>query len=117
MRRIREMFMHVSPEVADAPPQPSTLLPPVLLTAAGFALTLYIFYPGIMNYDARYVYLDGLKGFYGDWQSPVMTWLWKTIDPIAPGSASMFLLIAALYWLGIGTIAVGLARRSLTLAI
>ncbi len=31
-----------------------------------------------MNYDARYVYLDGLKGFYGDWQSPVMTWLWKT---------------------------------------
>ena len=47
-----------------------------------------------MNYDARYVYLDSLKGFYGDWQSPVMTWLWRTIDPIAPGSASMFLLIA-----------------------
>ena len=64
---------------------------PVLLASAGFLLTLYLFYPGIMNYDARYVYLDSLKGFYGDWQSPVMTWLWRTIDPIAPGSASMFL--------------------------
>ena len=56
-----------------------------VLLAAGYALTLYVFYPGIMNYDARYVYLDEPKGFYGDWQSPVMTWLWRTIDPIAPG--------------------------------
>jgi len=95
----------------------SALLLPALLTAAGFALTLHVFYPGIMNYDARYVYLDGLKGFYGDWQSPVMTWLWKTIDPLAPGSASMFLLIAALYWLGIGTLATALARRSRSAAI
>jgi hypothetical protein len=90
---------------------------PALLAAAGFALTLYVFYPGIMNYDARYVYLDGQKGFYGDWQSPVMTWLWKTIDPVAPGSGSMFLLIALLYWLGIGTLAVALARRSRAAAI
>jgi hypothetical protein len=104
--------MPTPPDAAAAGEQRSTLLLPVLLAAAGFALTLYIFYPGIMNYDARYVYLDGLKGFYGDWQSPVMTWLWKTIDPVAPGSASMFLLIAALYWLGIGTLAVALARRS-----
>jgi hypothetical protein len=105
--------MRVSPEPASR----SAPILAVVLAIAGFALTLYIFYPGIMNYDARYVYLDGLKGFYGDWQSPVMTWLWKTIDPIAPGSASMFLLIAILYWLGIGTLALTLARRSLTAAI
>jgi hypothetical protein len=110
--------MHVSPEiVVTTPRRQSALIVPVLLAAAGFTLTLCIFYPGIMNYDARYVYLDGLKGFYGDWQSPVMTWLWKIIDPIAPGSASMFLFIAALYWLGIGTLSVALARRSLALAV
>jgi hypothetical protein len=109
--------MHASPEIAAPASRRSALILPALLTAAGFALTLHIFYPGIMNYDARYVYLDGLKGFYGDWQSPVMTWLWKTIDPVAPGSASMFLLIAALYWLGIGTMSTALARRSLALAI
>ena len=39
---------------------------------------------------ARYVYEDIAKGFYGDWQSPVMTVLWSLIDPIAPGPASMF---------------------------
>jgi hypothetical protein len=105
--------MRVSPE-ATARPAPGV---PIALTVAGFALTLYVFYPGIMNYDARYVYLDGLRGFYGDWQSPVMTWLWKAIGPIAPGSASMFLLIAALYWLGIGTLAVALGRRSLAAAV
>ena len=43
------------------------------MTAAGFALTLYIFYPGIRTFDARYVYQDIAKGFVGDWQSPVMT--------------------------------------------
>ena len=43
------------------------------MTAAGFVLTLYVFYPGIMTSDARYVYQDIAKGFFGDWQSPVMT--------------------------------------------
>ena len=105
--------MRVSPE----PPARPAPIVAVALAIAGLALTLYIFYPGIMNYDARYVYRDGLKGFYGDWQSPVMTWLWKTIDPVAPGSASMFLLIAALYWLGIGTLSFVLARRSLAAVI
>ncbi|MDQ8730269.1 hypothetical protein [Bradyrhizobium sp. LHD-71] len=108
--------MPVSPETATTPTRPTALVLPALLTAAGFALTLHVFYPGIMNYDARYVYLDSLKSFYGDWQSPVMTWLWKTIDPIAPGAASMFLLIATLYWLGIGTLSFTLARRSRVLA-
>lgn len=93
------------------------LLWPLALVAAGYALTLVVFYPGIMNYDARYTYLDGAKGFYGDWQSPVMVWLWATVDLIAPGSASMFLLIASLYWLGVGAVAAGLARRSPVLAI
>lgn len=89
---------------------------PAALTAFGYALTLLVFYPGIMNYDARYVHLDSLKGFYGDWQSPVMTWLWRMIDPLAPGSASMFLVITGLYWLGIGILAISIRRRSLTLA-
>lgn len=90
---------------------------PLVPTVFGYALTLFVFYPGIMNYDARYVYLDSLKGFYGDWQSPVMTWLWRMIDPLAPGSASMFLVITATYWLGIGMLAMSIRRRSLALAI
>ena len=46
------------------------------LIAAGYGLTLLIFYPGIMTYDAKFVYEDIAKGVLGDWQSPVMTVLW-----------------------------------------
>ena len=56
------------------------------MTAAGFALTLYVFYPGIMTFDALYIYKDMAKGTFGDWQSPVMIALWSLIDPIAPGT-------------------------------
>ena len=47
-----------------------------VLIAAGFGLTLLIFYPGVMTYDAKFVYEDIAKGTFGDWQSPVMVWLW-----------------------------------------
>ena len=82
------------------------------LAAAGFGLTLLIFYPGIMTYDAKFVYEDIAKHTLGDWQSPVMTVLWALIDPVAPGSASMFLLIAAVYWLAFGVLGFTLAGRS-----
>jgi hypothetical protein len=82
------------------------------LAAAGFGLTLLIFYPGIMTYDAKFVYEDIAKHTLGDWQSPAMTVLWALIDPIAPGSASMFLLTAAAYWLAFGVLGFTLGRRS-----
>lgn len=94
---------------------------PALLTAAmtvaGFALTLYVFYPGVMTFDSRYVYQDIATGFFGDWQSPAMTVLWSLIDPIAPGPASLLLLTAALYWLAFGLLALTMARRSVWLAL
>jgi len=82
------------------------------LALAGFALTLLIFYPGIMTYDAKFVYEDIAKNALGDWQSPVMTVLWRVIDPVAPGTASMFLLIVSLYWVAFGSLALSLATRA-----
>ena len=41
----------------------------------------------------------------------------RLIDPLAPGAASMFLLIAALYWLGFGLFALTVARRSVGAAL
>ena len=87
--------------------------PAIAMAAGGFWLTLFVFYPGVMTFDAKYVYLDIAKGLYGDWQSPAMTLLWKLIDPLAPGTASMFLAVAMLYWLGFGLIAIALAQRSI----
>ena len=87
------------------------------LLAVGFGLTLLIFYPGVMTYDAKFVYQDIAKGTMGDWQSPVMVWLWALIDPIAPGAGSMFLLIATTYWLGFGVLSLELASRGKAVAL
>jgi len=82
-----------------------------LTTAAGYALTLLVFYPGYSTVDARYVYADAQAWQFGDWQSPVMAVLWRLVDPIAPGSLSMFLLAATLYWLSFGLLALVAVRR------
>ncbi len=89
----------------------------IAMCVAGFALTLWIFWPGVMTFDARYIYMDMAKGFYGDWQSPVMIVLWRLIDPIAPGPGSLLLLSAVLYWLAFGVAAIAVARRSLWLGL
>src|SRR5260221_4382500 len=73
----------------------------VLVAAAGFGLTVLVFYPGYSTADARYVYADAMAWRFGDWQSPAMAVLLRLIDPIAPGSAGMFLLTASPYWLAL----------------
>jgi hypothetical protein len=108
--------MSRSPDAPQAASR-SSLLAVAILIIAGYGLTLLVFYPGVMTYDAKFVYEDIAKHTLGDWQSPAMTVLWGLIDPIAPGSASMFLLIASFYWLGFGLLAFTLARRSVLAAI
>ena len=106
------------PRFADSAPAAAMLsrrsgLLIIAMIAGGFGLTLLVFYPGVMTYDARFVYEDIAKGVLGDWQSPVMTVLWALIDPVAPGPGSMFLLIVTLYWLAFGLLAYRLARHSI----
>src|SRR6266576_3490101 len=88
----------------------------VLITAAGYGLTLAIFYPGIVTFDAKFVYEYIAKGVLGDWQSPVMTVLWGVIDPIAPGPGSMFLLFA-ISWLLAAAIVFAAAERGARLRV
>jgi hypothetical protein len=96
----------------EEPRRPLLIGSVAALLVAGIGLTLWIFYPGVMTYDARFVHEDIAKGTLGDWQSPVMTWLWGLIDPIAPGPGSMFLLTATTYWLGFAFLSVALAVRA-----
>jgi hypothetical protein len=102
--------MHVSPELRTMPAVAA-------MCVAGFALTIWIFWPGIQTFDAFYIYKDMLERTYGDWQSPVMIVLWRLIDPIAPGTGSLLLLTAALYWLTFGIVALAVARRASRLAL
>ncbi len=87
------------------------------ITAAGFAFTLYVFYPGVITFDALYIYKDMAKGTFGDWQSPAMLALWSLIDPIAPGTGSILLLMVMLYWLSFALAALAIGRRSPRLAV
>ncbi|HEY4139825.1 MAG TPA: hypothetical protein VGM57_00330 [Pseudolabrys sp.] len=89
----------------------------VAMCGAGFALTLWVFWPGIQTFDAFYIYKDMGTRSYGDWQSPVMIVLWSLIDPIAPGTGSILLLTVALYWLTFAIVALTLTRRSTWLAL
>jgi hypothetical protein len=103
-----------------AKPQPAAAVPALLvllMVAAGYAVTVLVFYPGYVTVDARYVYADAQAWQFGDWQSPAMGALWRLIDPIAPGALSMFLLTITLYWLGFGTLAFIAARRSIWLGL
>jgi hypothetical protein len=92
-------------------------IPVAALTAAGFALTVLVFYPGYATVDAQYVYGEAKAWRFGDWQSPAMGVLWRLIDPIAPGALGMFLLTVTLYWLSFGALALMAARRSVWLGI
>lgn len=106
------------PSPVETPrPFPSRILLVLLLAACGFAATVAVFYPGIVTFDTRFVYQDIAKGTYGDWQSPVMTVLWRLIDPLAPGPASMFLATALLYWTAFAIIAATIVERSRAAAI
>jgi len=87
------------------------------LIAAGYALTVLVFYPGYVTIDAGYVYGEARDWQFGDWQSPAMGVLWRLIDPLAPGGPSMFLLTITLYWFGFGTLALIAARRSALLGV
>src|SRR3974377_1271656 len=87
------------------------------LAAAGFAFTLYVFYPGIMTFDSLYIYKDMAKRAFGDWQSPVLMGLWMLVDPIARAPGRVFLLTATLYWSAFAIIALGVARHSPQLAL
>lgn len=88
--------------------------PLALLTTllAAYALTLLVFFPGVMTGDAAALYTEMTRRELSDWQSPVMNVLWRLIDPVAPGPGSMFLLIVTLYWTAFALVALTLARRS-----
>jgi len=87
------------------------------MACAGLAVTILVFYPGYLTRDATFVRNYVETWHLGDWQSPLMTIVWWLIDPISPGTGSMFLLISALYWLGFAIAALAVARRSGGLAI
>jgi hypothetical protein len=78
------------------------LLLAVTMIAAGW--------PGLAEYDSVEQFRQALIGQYDDWHPPVMARLWSLLHVLGGGAAPMMVLQIALYWLGLGLIAGGLAR-------
>ena len=61
-------------------------------------LHLCIMWPGGLNPDSKFQYAMAIAGVYSDHHPPLMSFIWRYLDHIVPGSGMMFLLqISLLY--------------------
>ncbi len=72
--------------------------------------TIALWWPGIATYDGVAQYEQVVAGVLDDWHPPIMARLWMMLHPLGAGTAPMFVVQVALYWLGFGLIAAVLVR-------
>ena len=65
--------------------------------AALFALIMWLWYPGILNWDAWAQYDQAISGRYVDWHPPIMAHVWRFLLPRTLGGGGMFAVQIALY--------------------
>lgn len=71
----------------------------MLAASVGLSLT---YWPGLMTWDSIRQYDQATSGEMDDWHPPAMEWIWRQLDHVYPGPASMLVLQLALYTLGFG---------------
>ena len=84
---------------------------PAAAAMALMALGLWVRWPGVAMYDSVMQYRQAITGAYTDWHPPIMARLWALVQPLAPGTAPMFVAQMLLYWGGLALIGDALARR------
>lgn len=73
--------------------------------ALGAALTLVVFWPGLMSADSAWQYAQALDlRPLDDSVPPLMTLAWRLLDRLVPGPGAMFALLAAAWWGGIAAV-------------
>lgn len=83
---------------------------PSAVALVGFAITLYLFYPGFMNWDSAYQLFQAEKGRISNPHPPIMAYLWMLTNQVTFGPAGMLVVHAAVYWTGVALIGIALAR-------
>jgi hypothetical protein len=91
---------------------------PVLLAALLLAVaSAVLVWPGVAAYDAVTQFTQAITGRYDDWHPPIMARLWSLfLKAGAWGTAPMLLLQLALFWSGLGMLAVALRRAGAPVA-
>jgi hypothetical protein len=85
------------------------LLPLVLVGAAAFALTLWLFAPGYMSRDSGTQLEQARTLVLNDHHPVLMALIWRITDTIVPGPLGMLALMSAIYWASLSDLAWGLA--------
>ncbi|WP_126516709.1 hypothetical protein [Sphingobium amiense] len=92
---------------------------PLLTTVLLAVLSLAIFWPGVVSFDAVGQYGQAMTGRYDDWHPPIMARLWSLFRPEIWRAAPMLIVQVTGYWIGLGLIAEALSgwRRAAAFAI
>lgn len=70
-----------------------------LFAAAGLALSLWLFFPGMATHDTLAVYDQAHAWVFGDWQPPLLGVLWIWFERVfGYGPRAMFVPTVAVYW-------------------
>lgn len=86
-------------------PRPPTVAA-ILAASLGCALTVMVFYPGVMSPDSLDQYRQAVTGLISDESSPpIMSFVWRQVDRLVPGPFGMMLVHAIVFWTALGLIA------------
>jgi len=77
----------------------------------GFAVSVYVYYPGLFTPDSIEQFGQAQSGEFSDWHPPAMAAVWRLLDVIHVGPEPLFLFHLALFWGGAWAFAAGLLRR------
>jgi hypothetical protein len=73
--------------------------------AVGFALIVWLTWPGFMSSDSTDQLMQARTGDYTTAHPPLMALTWSFTDRIAAGPGGLFILHAALFWFALGWLA------------
>jgi hypothetical protein len=85
---------------------------PWIASVLGFAATLYLFYPGIMDWDSTWQAQQAVTGVVDNAHPPIMVYLWALTNRVLFGSAGMLVVQSAAYWAGLALVATSVTRSA-----
>ncbi len=89
-----------------------TKLGALLAAALGCIVTLYLFYPGFMPWDATFQFAQVISGHVENSHPPIMVYVWMLANTLVYGPGGMLILQVAAYWTGLALIATYATRSS-----
>jgi hypothetical protein len=91
----------------------SARLAPWLAALLGWALVLFVFWPGYMSWDSAYQWWQARHDRFDSVHPPLLAMIWQLTDRFVEGPGGMFALQCALLWSALALFAAALPVRPL----